>query len=305
MATLRANGIELAFEELGDPQGTPLVLVMGLGAQLIHWPDGFCERLAACGYRVIRYDNRDAGLSERLSHLGTPNVGSYVRRALVFGPRAVDPPYLVSDMARDLVGLLDGLGIERAHVVGMSMGGMIAQAAALQAPSRLLSLSSLSSTAGGRGHLPRPRALRALIAKPADGEPAAIERGMKLFDALRGPRFEHDVEGCRELARRAYRRSHFPEGFARQLAAVCGSPNRLPALRRLRLPTLVLHGTADPLIPVGAGKLVAAAVPGARLHLIEGWGHHLPAGVWSELVEVIDEHARAAEAHQGVLARAS
>jgi pimeloyl-ACP methyl ester carboxylesterase len=304
MPRLRSNGIELEYEERGNPSDPPLVLVMGLGAQMIHWPEGFCDRLADRGYRVIRFDNRDSGLSSGFEHLGDPNVGRALGRALVFGHQRVPAPYQIGDMARDLLGLLDGLGLDKAHVCGISMGGMIAQSAALRAPERLLSLTSLASTPGGRGYLPKARALKALLSKAEPTPEGAIERGLKIFDALRGPRFEFDADGCAKLAERAYHRANRPDGFARQFVAVCGSPSRRRALRQLRVPTLVMHGTADPLIPPAAGKATAEAIPGARLHMIEGMGHHLPSGAWSELVQVISEHAGAAEAHQdAVLSR--
>lgn len=296
MPRVHANGIELEYDERGDPQATPLVLVMGLGAQMIHWPEGFCDGLARRGFRVIRFDNRDSGLSTCFDQAGVPQVGQAFTRAFLFGHEAVQAPYRVDDMARDLLGLLDALELERAHVCGISMGGMISQAAALLAPERVLSLTSMSSTPGGR-YLPKPRALMALLGKSESNVEAAVERGMRLFDALRGPRFPFDREGCEEIARRAFLRAHRPQGFARQFVAVCGSPSRGPSLRSLRVPTLVMHGTADPLIPVAAGRATAEAIPGARLHIIPGLGHHLPSGAWPEMLQVISEHARAAEAH--------
>lgn len=285
------NGIELEWEACGEPDAPPLVLVMGLGGQLIHWPQTFCELLAARGFRVIRFDNRDSGLSTRLREHGNPNPVPLLLRAVCKLP--VPAPYRLSDMARDVVGLLDALGLRAAHVVGVSMGGMIAQVLALEHPHRLLSLTSLMSSPTGLV-ISRPRAAKVLLSRAQPGREGAIERTMDLFNALRGPRFAFDPEPHRALAARAYDRAPDRDGFKRQLAAVLAAPNRTVALGSLRVPTLVVHGTADPLIPVKAGKATARAIPAARLHLVEGMGHHLPPGAWEELVSVMSEHARAA-----------
>ncbi|MGE0708561.1 MAG: alpha/beta fold hydrolase [Planctomycetota bacterium] len=283
------RGVRLEVEELGDPQGEPLLLIMGLGAQLLHWPTGLCELLAARGLRVIRFDNRDAGLSTPFQAQGTPDLPAAVWRMLVGLP--VEAPYDLSDMARDALGVLDGLGIERAHVVGASMGGMIAQTVALQAPERTLSLCSMFSAAQPL-FLARPRALRVLLRPAPRTREGAVERTMELFQVLRGTRFPFDVARHRELAEQAYDRAPaVPGAVARQLAAILKSGSRVRALRGLRVPTLCLHGTEDPLIPVGAGRATARAIPGARLHLIEGMGHHLPPGAWEEIAGALAGHA--------------
>jgi len=283
-----SHGVELESESLGDPRDPAVVLVMGLGAQLIHWPTEFCDLLVARGLRVVRFDNRDAGLSTKLEGEGRPPIPRLIVRRVL--GRSVEAPYAVDDMAEDLLGLLDALGIERAHLVGASMGGMIAQAAALARPDRVASLVSLMS---GTGDLivSRPRAVRALLAPAAPGREGAIERSMTLFEALRGPRFPLDADACRRIAGLAYDRAYYPAGFPRQLAAVLAAPSRTRALASLEgLPTLVIHGTADPLVPASAGRATAKAIPGARLHLIEGMGHHLPLGAWPELTTAIAEH---------------
>lgn len=282
--------LSLEVEDLGDPSAPPLLLIMGLGAQLIHWPDAFCQLLVERGFRVIRFDNRDIGLSSGLVHRGFPRVKSLIGRAILGLPRQA--PYRIADMAQDAVGVLDGLGIERAHVVGASMGGMIAQRVAIDFPERVSSLTSLFSSPRAI-NLSQPRAIKVLLAPPPRDRVSGIVRNMEVFDALRGPRFAFDEELHREFAAQIYDRAPpVIGGAARQLAAIMASPRRDAGLRQLRTPTLVLHGTADPLVPVRAGRLTARLVPGARLHLIEGMGHHLPPGAWEELAREITHHAR-------------
>jgi len=284
---------ELSFEveDLGDPSAPPLLLIMGLGAQLVHWPDPFCQLLVERGFRVIRFDNRDIGLSSGLVHRGFPRVKRLIGRALLGLPRQA--PYRIADMARDAIGVLDGLGIERAHVVGASMGGMIAQRVAIDFPERVLSLTSLFSSPRAI-NLSKPRAIKVLLSPPPRDRASGIQRSMDVFNALRGPRFEFDEDLHRELAALVYdRAAPIQGGAARQLAAIMASPRRDAGLRQLQVPTLVIHGTADPLIPVRAGHLTARLVPGARLHLVEGMGHHLPPGAWEELTREITSHVRA------------
>jgi len=282
--------VSLEVEELGNPSAPPLLLIMGLGSQLIHWPDPFCEMLADAGYRVVRFDNRDIGLSTGLSEHGTPSVPSNALRALLGLP--VQAPYTLTEMAHDALGVLDALSIERAHVVGISMGGMIAQTLSLLAPERVLTLTSLMSSPRAI-FLPKPSALLKLVEPPGQGREAAIQRSMEVFDTLRGPRFHFDPELHRALAERVYDRAPgHPGACPRQLSAILASGSRVRALRSLRLPTLVVHGSADPLIPFSAGKATARAIPAARFHAIEGLGHHLPPGVWPEMVGAIVDHLR-------------
>ena len=283
---------DLSFEveDLGEPSAPPLLLIMGLGAQLLHWPDAFCELLLARGLRVIRFDNRDIGLSSGLTQRGVPRVKGLIARAALGLPR--EAPYRIQDMARDALGVLDALGIERAHVVGASMGGMIAQQLAIDAPHRVLSLTSLFSSPRAI-NFSKPRAIRALLSPALSTREGAIQRSMDVFNALRGPRFPFDEALHLELATRVFDRAPpILGGPARQLSAIMASPRRDAGLRQLRVPTLVLHGTADPLIPVSAGRLTARLIPQARLHLIEGMGHHLPPGAWEELRDQIVDHAR-------------
>lgn len=288
MPLIEAGPVAIEYESEGD--GPPVVLVMGIGAQLIHWPAPFCRMLADHGLRVIRFDNRDAGLSSALE--GRPSlVGNLIRAAL---GRPIDAPYTLSDMAGDVVGLLDGLGLEDAHIVGMSMGGMIAQTTVLEHPDRVRSLTSISSTTGSRRFLGRWRAYRSLFGR-ARTRDEAIERTLRIFRTIGSPGFPFDEEAFRVMAVAAYERSFRPAGFLRQLAAILAAGSRGHALRSVATPTLVLHGSGDPLIPVAAGQATADAIPGARLRVIEGWGHDLPEPLWSSLADEIAGHVLAAE----------
>lgn len=263
---------------------------MGLGSQLIHWPDPFCDMLAEEGYRVVRFDNRDAGLSTGMAEHGAPSVPNNALRALL--GLSVDAPYDLTDMAHDALGVLDALSIERAHVVGISMGGMIAQTLALLAPERVRTLTSLMSSPRAI-FLPRPSALLKLVEPAGQGREAGVRRSMEVFETLRGPRFHFDPDLHRMLAERVYDRAPaHPGACPRQLSAILASGSRVRALRSLRLPTLVVHGSADPLIPFSAGKATARAIPAARFHGIAGLGHHLPPGVWPEMVGTILDHLR-------------
>jgi len=281
-----ANGIELAYDEFGDPAGEPLVLIMGLATQMIHWDEAFCGMLAARGYRVIRFDNRDIGHSTKLDAAGVPATPQMM---LGFGK----PAYQLADMALDTTGLLDHLGIERAHVVGASMGGMIAQQLAIDHPRRTLSLCSIMSSTGNRRHrFPRWRAFALLMAKPPRGREAYVEQAVKTFKVIGSPAYPMDEARFRDLVGRAYDRSHHPAGVARQLHAINCSGNRTARLRGLDLPALVIHGTDDPLVrPIG-GRETARAIPGARLHLVEGMGHDLPPQLHERFAEQIDANAR-------------
>ena len=283
-----ANGIELAYEELGDPEGQPMVLIMGLAAQMIFWPDELCELLGERGYRVIRFDNRDIGHSTMIDSAGVPPNGAMM---LGYGR----PAYRLSDMAADTVGLLDHLQVERAHLVGASMGGMIAQQVAIDHPDRSLSLCSIMSSSGNRRHrLPSWRAFAALMAKPPRTRDAAIEAAVKTFRLVGSPGYEFDEARFRELVGRAFDRGHRPAGIARQLHAINCSGNRTADLRRLELPTLVIHGSRDPLVRPGAGRQVAKVVPGAQLKMHEGMGHDLPVALYADFAREIDENARRA-----------
>ena len=292
MASVRVGALALEYDRIGS--GEPLLLVMGIGAQMIFWPDGFCERLAARGFEVIRFDNRDVGLSTHLRGLRAEPLPLLLAKSALGRP--VRAPYTLADMADDSAGLLDALGHRTAHVVGVSMGGMIAQMLAIVHPSRVRSLTSImSSTGDRRSMLMRPRALRALLGPvPPDAEAAG--RKLEAFVRVVGGKHPHDWALTRALGRRAFERAQNPAGFLRHLAAIAATGDRTGALRFVRTPTLVLHGTLDPLILPANGRATARAVPGARLHLIDGMGHDLPEAVWPELVDLIAQHAHAAGA---------
>lgn len=292
IARLR-NGIEICWDERGE--GPPLVLVMGIGAQMILWPEAFCDALAAQGFRVVRFDNRDVGRSTKLESAGVPAIGPTLASMLLGVP--VRAPYALEDMAGDVAGLLDVIGIEHAHVVGVSMGGMIAQTMAITHPHRMRSLVSIMSTTGKRGvMISEPSALRALFRPPPRTREQAAERMRHFFRVVGSPGFERDEAELERQAMRAWDRGAYPRGVLRHLAAIAATGDRTPRLRFVRVPTLVLHGTEDPLIrPVG-GELTASAIPGAKLRWIEGMGHDLPRGAWPLLVELIARHAREADA---------
>jgi pimeloyl-ACP methyl ester carboxylesterase len=291
-----ANGIEIAYQEVGDPDGEPLLLVMGLATQMLGWDEEFCAMLAERGFRVVRFDNRDIGHSTMLNEAGVP------RRADVLLGRRGSAAYVLSDMAADTAGLMDHLGIESAHVVGASMGGMIGQTLAIERPERVKSLLSMMSTTGSRRvGTPTRRAFALLFAQFPRSREAYVERIVKTFKVIGSPGFPTDEERLRDVAGRMYDRSHRPAGVLRQIHAIAASGNRTAALRRLRLPVTVLHGAQDPLIRPSGGRATARAIPGARLRLIEGMGHDLPRELWPTFAEEIA--ATAARADQGAAAK--
>ncbi len=288
---LLPNGVELELDQRGE--GEPLLLVMGIGAQMILWPEGFCDALAAQGFRVIRFDNRDVGLSSKLDHLGMPEWRTLIPRMLLGLP--VQSPYGLEEMAEDAVHLLDHLGIERAHVVGASMGGMIAQTMAFMYPHRVASLVSMMSHTGQpRVYVSEIRALRALFGKVPRTKDEAIEGHVSLFRIIGSTGFETSEAEARERAALSWERSHHPPGFVRQLGAIAATGDRTTRLRFVKAPTLVVPGSVDPLIrPIG-GRLTARAIPGARLEMVEGMGHDLPRGAWPLLARMIADNARVA-----------
>jgi pimeloyl-ACP methyl ester carboxylesterase len=287
-----ANGIEIVYETIGDPSNPPLLLVMGLGTQLIHWDIELCERFAERGFHVIRFDNRDAGRSTYID-APVPNI----RRAMA-GLR-IDAPYLLNDMADDAFGLLDHLGIEAAHVAGASMGGMIAQMMAIRRPERVLSLTSIMSTTGERrAGRPKLRVWGVLLRRAPRDKDAAVEYFVRVFRLIGSKGFPADEDRVRALAAEAYDRGHSPAGTGRQLAAIMASGDRTDRLRGLRIPTLVFHGRDDPLVPFRGGRATADAIPGARLIGIPGMGHDLPRQVWPQLVDAVAETAAQAPATQ-------
>jgi pimeloyl-ACP methyl ester carboxylesterase len=287
-----ANGVELVYETIGDPSNPPLLLVMGLGTQLIHWDLELCEMFAERGFHVIRFDNRDAGRSTYID-APVPNV----KRAMA-GLR-IDAPYLLDDMADDAFGLLDHLGIEAAHVAGASMGGMIAQTMAIRRPERVLSLTSIMSTTGERrAGRPKLRVWGVLLRRAPRDKDAAVEYFVRVFRMIGSKGFPADEDRIRAHAAEAYDRGHSPAGTGRQLAAIMASGDRTERLRELSVPTLVFHGRDDPLVPFRGGRATAAAIPGARLVAVPGMGHDLPREVWPQLVDAVAETAARASAPQ-------
>jgi pimeloyl-ACP methyl ester carboxylesterase len=284
------GAVELCYEEFGDPADPALLLVMGLGTQMLGWDAELCEQFAAEGFRVIRFDNRDIGRSTHLSDRRPPSLFELVTR------RPRDPAYTLEDMADDAAGLLDALGIEAAHVVGASMGGMIAQAMAARHPAQVHSLVSIMSTTGaGRVGRPALPVLAFLLKSPATERDEAVERVVKLLGVVGSPGFERDVAATREMASASFDRSSDRRGAGRQLAAIMASGNREAALRKITAPTLVIHGTDDKMVDVSGGRATARVIPGARLELIPGMGHDFPRGVWKQIVGLVTAHADAAD----------
>jgi pimeloyl-ACP methyl ester carboxylesterase len=287
----KVGDVELCYEPFGDPDRPAVLLVMGLGTQMLGWNSDFCAQLADRGFYVIRYDNRDVGRSTHLSGHPAPKTREIITR------RIRRPPYLLADLAADGVGLLRELEIDRAHVVGASMGGMIAQTMAAGHPDRVLSLVSIMSSTGSRwSGQPAPRILPVFLQKPADSKEAYVERIVKLFALVGSPGFERDDDELRELASTSWERGVDPAGMTRQLGAIIASGHRSADLRGIRVPTLVIHGKADRLVRPSGGRATARAIPDARLELIDGMGHDLPRGVWPRILDGIAQTAaRAAE----------
>ncbi len=279
------NGIQLCFQRIGDPAGDPLLLIAGLGQQLHTWPDGFCALLADRGFSVIRFDNRDVG---RSTHMTFPPPGTV---AMLSG-RARPEQYRIVDLAEDAVGLLDALEIPVAHVVGASMGGMIAQTVAARHPDRVRSLTSIMSNTGAR-RIGRP-ALSTYLrmgARPPKTREQAGERAVRFFRHIGSYGFPYDSVWVREAAERAWDRDADSGGVARQLAAILASGDRTSEVRRITAPTVVVHGDRDRMVHPSGGRATAAAIPGARLETIVGMGHDLPAGAWTRLAEIIGTNA--------------
>lgn len=290
---ITANGINIEYERHGNPSDPALLLIMGLGSPLTYWPSELVEALVERGYHVIRFDNRDIGLSEKFGHAGVPNFRRVALMRL-FGLRA-RIPYRLTDMARDAVGLLGALGIERAHVVGASMGGMIAQLMAIDHPERVQTLTSIFSTTGNRRlPPPKPAALEALLTRvPGNATlDEVIERGIKVARAIGSPAYPASEERLRERITSNYHRGFYPEGPARQITAIVDDGDRRARLRGVTAPTLVIHGVDDPLVPLEGGRDTAAQIPGARFHEIPGMGHDLPLELVDTLAELIAGHAR-------------
>ena len=279
--------IDLAYETFGAAGDPPLVLVMGLATQMLGWPDEFCEDLADGGFHVVRFDNRDIGLSTHLDAAGMPDLSP-----LFSGKPITSAPYLLADMADDTIRLVDALGLGRVHLVGASMGGMIAQEVALRHPERLLSLTSIMSTTAPNVGPPTQAATAALFSPPATTESEAAARAVSVYRVIGSPGYALDEVALSARAEESFRRANDPAGVARQLASIHASGDRTEQLRQLEVPTLVLHGEDDPLVQVDGGRATADAVPGARLVTWPGMGHDLPRALWPQIIEEITDHAR-------------
>lgn len=293
------RGITLDCEDVGDAGAPVILLVMGLAMPGVAWPDPFVAGLVGAGFRVVRFDNRDCGHSTKLASVRPQDLRVAIARALLRRP--VSAPYTLDDMAADTVGLLDALGIARAHLAGASMGGMIAQNVAARHPARVASLTSIMASTGNpslRVALGKPRALRAILRRPvlgADAE-ALVEHYARVYGVIGSPGFAHDPDMLRHHLRRIVERGFHPAGTARQLLAILASGDRRALLRRIVAPTLVVHGSDDPLVPLAAGRDTARQIAGSELEIVAGMGHDLPPGVQQILVERIVRHCRAAQA---------
>lgn len=292
MPQISANGLQFEYETFGDAKATPLLLIMGLGGQLVQWPDEFCEALARGGYYVIRYDNRDVGLSTRLGAAGKARL---MRAGLLMNLRLpIKAPYKLDDMAKDAVGILDALSIKSAHIVGISMGGMIGQILAAKYSSRVRSFVSIMSSSGHR-RLPGPSLplqLRMIRRPKALDRESLIQHSMQTWRIIGSPAFPTPEPALRAKVERSFDRASYPQGLGRQTLAILASGSRMSLLPRIYAPTLVIHGDKDPLVPVAAAYNLAAHIPGAQLEIIEGMGHDLPPQLLPRLQDLILGHVK-------------
>ena len=269
MPKAKANNVEIEYDTFGDPSSKPLLLVAGLGTQMIWWREEFCEKLVDKGFYVIRFDNRDVGLSTKVS-----------------------APYNLQDMADDAISLLDALNVDKAHICGASMGGSIVQAMAIKYPARILSLTSIMSTTG-RANLPpaKPEAVKLLMMPAPEERDGYIEYYVNLWRVLHGSGFPFDEEEGREMAAKSYDRSFYPPGIDRQVMAISVSGSRKTKLASVNVPTQIIHGGDDPIVSVEGGKDTAKTIPGAELLIIEGMGHALPPEAWPQIIDAISANA--------------
>ncbi|MFW9874614.1 MAG: alpha/beta hydrolase [Candidatus Thorarchaeota archaeon] len=294
MTKATVNNIEIEYETFGDRLNKPLLLIVGLGSQMIHWDEGFIKSLADRGFYIITFDNRDIGLSTKCEEAGEPDLMGAIMAVQQGEP--FEAPYTLDDMADDAVGILDALGIEKAHICGASMGGMIAQTIAYRHPSRVLSLTSIMSTTSNP-NLPQatPEVQQVFFAPVPPERDAVIENQIRVGKLIYGSGFPYDEEKYRVLARRAFDRCFYPSGVERHLLAIIAQGNRKEKLKAIRVPTLVIHGREDPLFPVEAGKDTAEAIPGSKLIIIDGMGHSLPPEIWDQISDAIADNAAKAK----------
>ena len=293
MPKAKANNIEIEYDTFGDPSSKALLLVSGLSSQMINWEEEFCAKFVDKGFYVIRFDNRDVGLSTKFEEAGVFDANDIMKAInLQMRGKEVPAPYKLEDMADDAIGLLDALNIDKVHICGASMGGMIVQEIAIKYPSRILSLTSIMSTTG-RGDLPQPKpeAMKILLTPFPEERDAFIEHFVKIARVIHGSGFQFDEEGVRERGAKSYDRSFYPQGAARQLVGIIASGSRKAKLASVSVPTLVIHGGDDPLVPLEGGKDTAESIPGAELLIIEGMGHELPLEAWPQIVDAISANA--------------
>lgn len=289
MTAITANNITIEYDTFGSPTGRPLLLIMGFGAQMTRWRPEFCEMLADEGHYVIRFDNRDVGLSQKFGELGIPDMGQIAADAAA--GKKPNVPYTLFDMANDAAGLLDALGLDTAHICGASMGGMIAQCLAIQHAHRIRSLTSIFSSTGNPELPPAtPEAMAALTSPAGNTLEEVLDRAVRNARIIGGETYLDPEEEIRARAKADYERSFYPEGASRQFVAIGVTGNRKPALQSVKLPTLVIHGKADPLVPVEGGIDTHEAIAGSKLVLFDGMGHGLPEALWPEIVEAITAH---------------
>lgn len=281
-----ANGLQITYDSFGEPADPAMILIMGLGTQMIHWSDQFCQLLASKKLKVIRFDNRDIGKSTWLKNYPVPSMWNFIGNSLF--SKKVNAPYLLDDMADDTLALMDALNVKKAHLVGASMGGMIAQCIALKSPARVISLTSIMSTTGDRS-LPKAKTrVSAKLLKPLAKEiEQYVAQSLDVWKMLHGEHFPFDQERVEKMIRDSWQRGCNPAGVARQLSAIIDSPDRTLGLQQLQMPSLIIHGDIDPLVPVECGIATAAAIPSATLKILRGMGHTLPVQLWPQIVDDI------------------
>lgn len=290
MPAAKAN-VQIEYETFGDPQHPALLLIAGNGAQLLFWETAFCEALAERNLFVIRFDNRDAGLSTKFDHAGVPDIMAAIQSAMA--GNAINAPYSLDDMADDAVAVLDALGIKQAHICGASMGGMIAQVVAYRHPERTLSLISIMSNTGNPATAQgKPEAIQAVVAPPPAERGANIEHNMAVWRKIWSAGFPFEEARARAFLENSYDRAYCPGGAVRQNLALLARGDRREALAQIKAPTLVIHGSADPLIPLAAGRETADVIPNAKFVVIDGMGHDLPTGAWPQIIAEISNHTK-------------